>query len=257
MKDRLINRFFIEPSSIEQESIVLRDTELYHATRVLRLKKKDLFDAVDGQGRCFRVEILHIDKQQAECRILKRDKVERKQTIRLSLALALPKEKVMTLMLQKSVELGVYQIIPFMAERSQDSLTPELCDKKKTRWTQIVQEAVKQSGNDFLPLLQSLQSLEGVCAQLSKESYDEIILLSPWCKDSFIDFDHRMRQTTNPKHVLVCIGPEGGLTEEEEEQWKSHRAQSYKCGELLMRVETAMMFVATANYLWNLGHDKI
>lgn len=259
MKERLIKRFFINPEHVEQEWIFLKDQEYHHAVRVLRLKEKDIFDAIDGQGLCYRAEVNAITKDYVRCAILKRDVSDRSQTVPLSLALAVSKEKAMSLMLQKAVELGICSLYLYWSERSQGRCDGKVLLQKKERWLKILKDAAKQSGNDHLPSLHVFETLAEALREAKSESFSELIVLSPWSNQSLIEFDQKMRdlsEADSPCRVIAFLGPEGGLTSQEESLLSDQGARALKCGELLMRVETAMMFIASSCYLWNLYHEQ-
>ncbi|OED36222.1 hypothetical protein AB834_03110 [PVC group bacterium (ex Bugula neritina AB1)] len=249
-------RFFIRPEDVRGEWVYLRGQEYHHAVRVLRISLEDILNLMDGEGCFYRVRVINISHDEVQCLILKRNSEQKEEKHQLSLAIALPKEKVMSFLMEKSVEMGIVNIIPFISERSQRTSDKAYLSKRFERWQKIIQGAGKQSGNFFISKLEKTMTFQDFASFLRESEYDKKVLLSPWAKSSFATFDSEMRSAKGHKRTLVLIGPEGGFTESEEKKLEDSGAQSYSCGTLLMKVETAMLFVATANHLWNMKDEK-
>ena len=69
----------------------------------------------------------------------------------MTLAQAVPKGKNMELIVQKATELGVARIVPLLSERTVVHLDGDEIQKKREKWQQIVIEAAKQCGQNWLP----------------------------------------------------------------------------------------------------------
>ena len=70
---------------------------------------------------------------------------------KLYLFQGLPKSDKMELIVQKAVELGVYQVIPVAMKRSVVRLDDKKAAKKVERWNSIAESAAKQAGRSRIP----------------------------------------------------------------------------------------------------------
>ena len=86
----------------------------------------------------------------------------------------LPKKDKMELIIQKSVELGVHEIIPVEMERCVVKLQEKDKLKKIERWQKISEVAAKQCGRDFIPKINQIVCLKNICNLLPE--YDIVLL---------------------------------------------------------------------------------
>ena len=110
--------FFVEPSQIYDKRVIITGSDVNHIKNVLRLKPGDEISVSNGvDGRDYRCGIEAVTDTEVVCslRFIKEDGVE--PPSRIYLFQALPKADKMELIVQKAVELGVYEIIPVAANR--------------------------------------------------------------------------------------------------------------------------------------------
>jgi 16S rRNA (uracil1498-N3)-methyltransferase len=135
---------------------------------------------------------------------------------------------------EKLTELGVAQIIPLLCQRSRHLRTTN------ERLTAKAIAAITQSGNPFLPLIDSPTELEQV---VSATAHDLVIVGDarghPPVEDA--------RRLATADQVLVVVGPEGGLSDEELQLLASNDATlRWRVGDLRLRAETAAIALAAA-----------
>ena len=83
----------------------------------------------------------------------------------MTLFMALPKGDKMEFVIQKSVELGVRKIVPFLSKNCVSR--PDKTDKKVERWRKIAVEAAKQCGRGYLPVVTAVECAEKAFAMAS------------------------------------------------------------------------------------------
>lgn len=227
-----MQRYFTNKKN--NNNFILNDDDLFHIKTVMRM--------VDGE----KIEVVY-NKETYLCSLenvttdIKVNIVEKlndsfNKNPEIVLAVPLVKEQKMDLILQKSTELGVSKIVPFIAERSIIKLKSEKEPNKIERWQKICKEASEQSKRVDIPIVTSIKNLkdlvnfEGqkiVCS--TKKSVNNIKMFLQ--KHAFCD------------KLLIVIGPEGGLTNQEEEVLIKNGFSQVTLGQRIMRVETVPLFL--------------
>lgn len=111
-------QFFVEPSQIQGNKIYITGTDVNHIKNVLRMQPGEEIAVSNGRdGKEYRCGIEALEEDQIVCtlRFIKEDGVELPS--RIFLFQGLPKADKMELILQKAVELGVYEVIPVATKR--------------------------------------------------------------------------------------------------------------------------------------------
>src|SRR5271157_6387228 len=118
MSDRSdMHRFFIPGNWIQQDKVTITGEPLRQIGYVLRLKPTDRIIVLDNSGWEFEVEIERIAKNQALGKIISRKLGQGEPRIKITLYQALLKSDKFELVLQKGVELGITDFVPFISER--------------------------------------------------------------------------------------------------------------------------------------------
>lgn len=219
---------------------VLYDSDIKHITKVMRLVKGDYFEVV-------------YDKMVYHCKIentipfsyiIESTSNEEDKTIGLTVAVGLVQEQKMDLILQKLTELGVETIIPLKTERSIVKLDEIRFAKKLVRWQMICKEASEQSFRNVIPNITNVMTID----DLKNIDIDTKLVCSTKEKDNIINkYVDNLRKDDN---IIFVIGPEGGLSANEEDKLNSYGYKSISLGNRILRVETATFFVASIiNYI--------
>lgn len=222
--------------------IILEDSDLHHIKNVMRMNVNDKIECVyDGKlyicGVSFdnRFEILEeVQKENINSR-------------NVTVCVGLVKEQKMDLILQKLTELGVNRIIPVSMERSIVKLDNERFKKKKVRWQTICKEASEQSKRLDIPEITDLMSLK----ELNSIKGDLKLVCSVSEKENFIN--KCLQENNNCATIVFVIGPEGGISDREEDVLNSYGYKSISLGSLVLRVETACIYVASIIQYCSMG----
>ncbi len=218
----------------------LRSDDIYHITRVMRMKKGDNIEVVYDEN----VYLCCIDfvNSNLEVSIVEHLTTSDDNIVEKVLIIPLLKEQKMDLILQKATELGVNKIIPVLMERSIIKLENGKETKKLERWEKIVKEASEQSMRVTIPIITNVKKLSDlenesglkmVCSTKEKENTIKLFLQS-----------HKSYDKIN-----IVIGPEGGISPKEEEYLNSIGFESVSLGKNIMRVETVPIYVLSVlNY---------
>ena len=215
------------------DSFILNDDDWYHIRTVMRMNDNDKVEVV-YEAKLYICEIkgnlVHIVSCEGEH--------HKKQYY--CLLLPLLQEQKMSFALQKATELGVDEIIPILTSRSKVKID-EKEDKKILRWTRICKEASEQSKRLTIPIINRITSIDKldidgfkiVCSTKEKQNTLKIVL----------------KNDLNCDKIVLCVGPEGGLTEDEENKLIEKGFIPTSLGDNIMRVETAPIYLLSVlNY---------
>ena len=214
-----MHHFFVEPSRISDRSVVITGEDVNHIRNVLRLKAGDEISVSNGvDGREYRCGIDEISDTQVVCtlRFVKEDGVE--LPARVCLFQGLPKGDKMEFVIQKMVELGVYEIIPVAMKRCVVKLDDKKAEAKRARWQGIAEAAAKQSRRGVVPRVREVMSYR----QALEYAENMDVRLVPYEMEELMDGASGMAGTRQVidhiepgQSVAVFIGPEGGFEEVE------------------------------------------
>src|SRR5438067_4171248 len=144
-----MHRFYVAPENWNPDALILRDAEAHHARDVLRMKRGDRVVVFNGRGREITAEIVDLAKHEVRLRKLQENETPPLRC-RIMLGQAIPKGKNMDLIVQKAVEIGAAEISPLISERTIVDLGSKEAEQKQAKWQQIVIEAAKQGGQNWL-----------------------------------------------------------------------------------------------------------
>ena len=238
-----MQRYFVK--NIQEDKVILGTEDSYHIKRVMRMKIGDKIEIV-YQEKVYLGQIEALDDQ-VQAKLIE-ELASSKQHIRpITLAQALVKEQKMDYILQKATELGVTEIIPFCAERSIVKADKQ-DEKRKIRWEKIVKEASEQSKRTDLVKIHSILSLREL-SQL--DNYDVKLICSVSEKEK--NLKKLLSNIPNSATMLFVIGPEGGLSDQEEQTLMDSGFQRVSLGDTVLRTETAGLFIMSAVRYQDMG----
>ena len=225
-----MTKFFI--GEIVDKKYVLTGEDALHAIKSLRMKVGEKITLCDKN------QIDHI------CTI---DKVEKEKihlvesftvpclaepSINITVYQTIPKSDKMDSIVQKAVEIGVYDIVPIITNRCIVRPDEKSMDKKIMRWNKIAKQAAQQSQRGLIPKVYRPERLEqtfNILKNLDK---------------TFVFYENggvllKYNSIINCKNIGIFIGPEGGFTEQEIDLFKESNTIISTLGNKILRTETA------------------
>ncbi|MBO5095605.1 MAG: 16S rRNA (uracil(1498)-N(3))-methyltransferase [Bacilli bacterium] len=213
----------------------LSKDDLYHIKTVMRMNPNDLVEVVYENN----LYICHLDDSY-DAIIDKKIEGERNKKVYCTLCLPLLTEQKFSFVLQKATELGIDEIIPVITERSIVNLKDKE-DKKLNRWNRICKEAAEQSKRLDIPKISEVKKI----SELNLEGLK--IVCST--KEKSKSIKNVLQNTTNCDRMVIMVGPEGGISNNEEEKLISLGFIPVTLGSNIMRVETVPIFMLSVlNY---------
>ena len=238
MKERTgMYHFFVEPSQIQGTEVIITGSDVNHIKNVLRMKPGEELSVSNGldqkEYRCG-IEECRDDSILCRLRFVKEDGLELPS--RIYLFQGLPKADKMELIIQKAVELGVYEVIPVAARRSVVKLEGKREAGKLARWQGIAEAAAKQSRRRILPKVHPVMSMREAVAYASTME----VRLIPYELAQGMGKTKEILEALQPgQSVAVMIGPEGGFEESEIREAVDAGMQPVTMGRRILRTETA------------------
>ncbi len=236
------HRFYIPPERWTLKPRVLEDAEAHHCIDVLRLGVGARVVIFDGRGSEVTAEITTVERGRAQLKDLMSVKMEPLRCA-ITLAQAIPKGKNMELIVQKATELGVAKIVPLLSDRAVVQLGDDEIRKKRGKWHQIVIEAAKQCGQNWLPEVAEPVTPKKFFAEFDRYELPLIASLqhdARGFKATLADF--REQHGRRPGSALMLIGPEGDFTPAETSSAKSAGCIPVSLGPIVLRAETAAIY---------------
>jgi len=259
--------FFVEGEYCEGGKAVILGFDARHIIKVLRLKKGDMLNLFDDMGYEYASKIVDTKDMKVETVILEKRKIERVTKCDVVLGQCIPKITKMDIIVQKTVEIGVREIVPLVSSRTiiKDPKHPALT-KRYERWKKVGYEAVKQCGRGEIPAIgKPIRFGDFVNSAGDKVPWNRLrepkqappkeeihrFMLSSDVEDEFlkeaIERDHgdgckvfRDGAESNLKRrIYLVVGPEGGFTDEEKEMAVERGFIPVKISPNILRVETA------------------
>lgn len=206
----------------------LSGEEAHHSTKVLRKKPGEELIGIDGAGQMLVCKILSLGKDQVELQVIERhlDWGEKPQRVYLLIS-PLHKPDRFEWLVEKAVELGVTDIVPYLGKHTVKT------GLRIDRLERIMVAALKQCMRSRLPEIHAAlplaKALKVPQADLSLIGHSE--LGKPMASLS-VDW-------AALRSVAVLIGPEGDFSHEEVEAAVENGFQAVSLGHNRLRSETA------------------
>jgi 16S rRNA (uracil1498-N3)-methyltransferase len=232
-----LNRVFIDAPLAPGARVTLSGSAAGHVTRVLRLRAGEALTLFNGSGGEFSATLASASDKAVVAAVGAQQRIERESPLALTLAQGVSRGERMDLVVQKATELGVAGLIPVLTERSVVRLDAAQAARKLEHWRAIAIAACEQSGRNRppqvaapVPLNEWLRSAAATATKL---------LLSP-------SVALRVPDIAPPAGaVLILIGPEGGLTPEEQGRALAAGFIGVRMGPRVLRTETAAIAALT------------
>jgi 16S rRNA (uracil1498-N3)-methyltransferase len=206
--------------------------------KVLRAREGDSVTLLDGKGHMAGARVLSLTSKSARVRV--EDKtLAPKPVPSLILLQAVPKGSKAAGIVQDAVEWGADRVVFLESRRT----IPRGARESSDRWHCVAVEALRQSGNPYLP------GIEGPCSvkDAVEKHPAELSLL----------FDERPESPGmkafgggTPASVRVAVGPEGGWSDEEREFFLQHGFRPVHLGPYVLRTDTAAVSALAVCRAW-------
>ncbi len=232
-----MRRFFTEPQNISGDiAEIFEDSK--HIEKVLRMSCGDRILVFDGTGTEYTAQLVSIEKSVCRAKILEKSVSLSEPQTKIWLFQALPKSGKMETIIQKAVELGVFEIVPVMTERCVTKINNKAAGEEKAkRWNKVSVEAVKQCGRGLIPRVHEPVSFEKAVEMLGKLQvplmpYEMLGHEGQKGLKEILDADREAAE------FGIFVGPEGGFSDSEAEYAVEQGIKTIGLGRRILRTET-------------------
>jgi 16S rRNA (uracil1498-N3)-methyltransferase len=210
------------------EEVEVTGPQANHLIKVARIKLQEDVLILNGKGLKAIGKVSILNKKDLTISITSSEREERKKTI-ISVALGLTKKEAFELMIKEATEFGVEKIWSFNCEFGQNITL------KEDRVSSLIESATIQSNNPFLVTFESSSSFSDLESII--ENYDLILYMTPKALGKRVRAD----ELSNYSKILLIVGPEGGLSNREEEKLKTwEKVQFFNFKTPILRSPTAL-----------------
>lgn len=236
-------KFFVKQEQIQENKIIIQGQDVNHIKKVLRAKIGDEIEICNSMSsENYLCEITKIENEQIECKMERKMKEQKESNVQVTIFQGLPKADKMEYIIQKSVELGAYEIVPVEMKRCVVKLNDKDKAKKIERWQKISEVAAKQCGRDIIPEVKDVINIKKLCNLI--ENYDILLIAYEEERDNTIKQqlqDIKTKFKNNKIKLGVVIGPEGGLEKQDVEELKDFGGKIITLGKRILRTETVAL----------------
>ena len=221
----------------KNDLFILDSGDLHHISNVMRMKNGDFIEVV-------------FDKVLYKCKVLFDNNISivydsilpgNDDIMDIVLVIPVLKEQKMDLVLQKATELGATRIIPVITERCVVKLNDKE-SKKLDRWSRIVKEASEQCKRISVPIIDNVHTISDL-------NFSDGVKLVCSTRENEKNIKNVMHNLDGCAKMYIVVGPEGGLSIDEENKLNSLGFVSVTLGKRIMRVETVPMYILSVlNY---------
>ncbi|HTH59451.1 MAG TPA: 16S rRNA (uracil(1498)-N(3))-methyltransferase [Paraburkholderia sp.] len=243
MSTASVPRFFVG-IALRTDAVVLLPDEVTRHVQVLRLAPGDPVALFNGDGGEFAAQIVSVEKRAATVRVGERRDIEAEPPYRLTLAQGIAGSDKMDWLIEKAVELGASRFVPLQTARGVVRLSGERAQRRHAHWQRIVQSACEQCGRNRLPEVAPSREFGAWLDALAAAPADgELrVLLSPRASMPFA----ALPDAAPRGDITLLIGPEGGLSPQEEDAARACGFTAVGLGPRVLRTETAGIAVLAA-----------
>lgn len=207
-----MHQFFVEDGQIGRAFVTITGTDVNHIKHVLRMKPGEKIRVSNQRGRDYFCEISELGDSFVQADILEEDAPTTELSEKIYLFQGIPKGDRMETIIEKAVELGVYEIIPVAMKYCVVKLDAKKEAARMKRWQKLAEAAAKQSKRSLIPRIHAVMNFQDAAAYAS---LCDVCLVPYENERGMQSAKAAFSSIKQGNSVSVMIGPEGGFAEEE------------------------------------------
>ncbi len=233
-----MRRYLIKGISETQSQVEITGDDFHHIVDVCRQGSGSKFEVLTTSGYALLVEVKAVGRRSAVADVISQRKMEEIKKPYIHMAISVPKLATLEAVVEKSVELGVHKIHPFLSDYSFFKSQKKIMEDKASRFQRIIKGATQQSGRASVMELAPTSDLESVLQlyQNTPQSQGIFAYEGEGGRPLKSVFSSEMKSMEN---VWLFVGSEGGFSNAEVETFKKINLFPVSLGHQVLRVETA------------------
>lgn len=228
--------FFAENIS---DTHLITGEDAVHISKSLRMSVGEIITVCDSNRIEHLCKIERINSEGVFVRVVSENECNNEPNVEVTLFAALTKGDKIETIIQKSVEIGVHNIIPVLTDRCVSRPEGKSVEKKIQRYQKIAAQAAMQSRRAIIPQISQITELKKITQTL--KDYDTVIVFYEGGGKPLKDII-----TQNSKKIAIFTGPEGGFEEREIKLLTENNAVCATLGKRILRAETAPLVALSA-----------
>ncbi len=236
----MVSRYYYD-GTLQPGNVELSGLQAHHLINVKRARLGERVELFDGRGNAVHAKVVELSRKSVVLQVEHPARSCQQQTTvpEVILASAVPKGDRFRWLIEKATEIGVARFIPLITEHS--VVLPRETKLEKHR--QYVIEACKQSGRNCLMEISEQLRLPDLCHDFKTKSAQ--ILMGHPHGDISSPYQLQKCMDENVTSLLLIVGPEAGLSDDEIDLLKKHHAIPICCSPNILRTETAGLVLAS------------
>lgn len=224
--------WFFANDCITTEYYTITGGDAAHIARSLRMKVGEELTLCTPDGQRHECEISEITRDDVTVRVISSAECEQEPNVKVSVYIALMKGDKIDDVVQKAVELGAYEITPFLSARCISRPDEKGMQKKVARWQKIADNAASQSRRGVIPRVNPCISLRDIPEATAD------------CDKAIVFYECGGKKLTElvageEEKIALITGAEGGFEQEEIDLLCSHGVEAATLGKRILRAQTA------------------
>jgi 16S rRNA (uracil1498-N3)-methyltransferase len=238
-----IPRLYVPEVTASGEVVMVTGQTAHHVMQVLRLRPGASIRLFNGHGPEWDAVLLESKRSEICLEVGTPVEAIAASTLSITLAQGIARNDRMDFILQKAVELGVSSIQPLWMQRCQSRIRDARLEKRMQHWQGVIISACEQCGRSTLAELYNPENYTGWISKLNPSSLG--LMLQPESTQVLNDLPPPERD------IVALVGPEGGLTPEEQRLAEISGFTGIRLGQRILRTETAALSaLAGMHTLW-------
>lgn len=227
-----IMAWFFADTDITTEYYTVTGEDAAHIARSLRMQTGEELTLCTPDGRRHDCEITSVSPDAVTVRVLSSTVCEQEPTVKVSLFVALMKGDKLDDVIQKAVELGAYEITPFISARCISRPDEKSLLKKQQRWQKIADNAASQSRRGVLPTVNPCIDIRDIPSEIA--DFDRAIVCYECGGEPL-----RALIPPEAERIALITGAEGGFEEAEIDMLRAADVSVATLGKRILRAQTA------------------
>ncbi|OEH93694.1 16S rRNA (uracil(1498)-N(3))-methyltransferase [Bacillus solimangrovi] len=241
-----MQRYFIDSSQINNTVISITGDDAHHISRVMRMGVNEEVICCNEKGKSYLCVIEAIEGNVIVLNIKEELSEDKELPVHVTIAQGMPKADKLEYIVQKGTELGANGFLPFFASRSIVKWDEKKGRKKQERLRKIAKEAAEQSHRQTVPVVNEPASFNKMLS-FANEADVKIVAYEEDAKiGESSNLANALKDVNKDDKIVLVVGPEGGLTEDEVAQLKSEGFITCAFGPRILRTETAPLYFLSA-----------